>query len=195
MKYPAIDTEFMDGETPIMDNDRKTIARLVDFWSWAHSDINGNTERGILAEYLVACAIGMNNNIRVNFDSFDLITPEGITLEVKSSGYIQTWGQENLSKITFGIQPTAGWDKTTNTYKNEKMRQAQVYVFCVLKHKEQQSINPLNIVQWDFYLLPTSTLNEKVKMQKNISLSSLLKLCAKQTTYETMHENIIKLMK
>lgn len=34
----------------------------------------------------------------------------------------------------------------------------------------------LNLDYWDFYVLPTSVLNEKVPDQKHIALSSMLKL-------------------
>ena len=70
----------------------------------------------ILAEYLVACALDILRNVRGLWDRYDLITPEGITIEVKSSGYLQSWGQEHLSTISFGIAPTLGWDDKTNTY-------------------------------------------------------------------------------
>ncbi len=31
---------------------------IKDFWQWAYSDLVGNTDRGTLAEYIVAKAIG-----------------------------------------------------------------------------------------------------------------------------------------
>ena len=46
-----------------------------------------NAERGALAEYLVACALGGGEGVRVNWDKYDLLSPEGIAVEVKSSGY------------------------------------------------------------------------------------------------------------
>ena len=56
-----------------------------------------NAERGALAEYLVACALGVADNVRVNWDKYDLLSPEGIAVEVKSSGYLQSWDQNELS--------------------------------------------------------------------------------------------------
>ena len=118
-----------------------------------------NAERGALAEYLVACALGVADNVRVNWDKYDLLSPEGIAVEVKSSGYLQSWDQNELSTLSFGIQLTFGWDSATNTYSQELVRQSDIYVFCVHKHTDQDTINPLDIVQWDFYLLPTRILN------------------------------------
>ena len=150
----------------------------------------GNAERGILAEYLVSCALDIPRNVRGLWDRYDLITPEGITIEVKSSGYLQSWGQKNLSTISFGIAPTFGWDDKTNTYETESKRQAQIYVFCVHHHQEQESVNPLDTNQWTFYVLPTKTLDKKVGTQKRITLSTLRKLGAVPASFGELHRII-----
>ncbi|WP_144418580.1 hypothetical protein [Candidatus Thioglobus autotrophicus] len=54
-----------------------------------------------------------------------------------------------LSKIIFGIQPTVLWDEN-NKRSEEAKRQADVYVFCVLAHKDKGTVNPLDLSQWDF---------------------------------------------
>ena len=131
MKYPAIVPVPHTGKEHITDEKGNPVSSLLDFWRWAHSDLMGNAERGILAEYLVACALDIPRNVRGLWDRYDLITPEGITIEVKSSGYLQSWGQEHLSTISFGIAPTLGWDDKTNTYETESKRQAQVYMYSV----------------------------------------------------------------
>lgn len=41
----------------------------------------------------------------------------------------QSWKQKRLSTISSGIQPTNGWDATTNTIAAQRKRQADVYVF------------------------------------------------------------------
>ena len=91
------------GKEPIMGPNGNSIGKLLDFWQWAHSDLVANTERGAIAEYLVACALGVQNNTRISWDKYDLLSPEGISIEVKASGYLQTWEQKQLSSITFGI--------------------------------------------------------------------------------------------
>ena len=47
----------------------------------------------------------------MNWDKYDLLFLEGIAVEVKSSGYLQSWDQDKLSSLGFGIQPIHGWDK------------------------------------------------------------------------------------
>ena len=114
-------------------------------------------------------------------------------MEVKTSGYLQTWEQKELSNIIFGIQPTIGWDSKTNQYDNEPKRQADIYVFCVHKHQEQETIDPLQISQWDFYLMATKVLNEKFGNQKTVSLSALVKAGAEKCEYGELKEKIVKI--
>lgn len=192
-KYPAIPPKRFSGNCPIVDKTGNPIAQLVDFWAWAHSDLLGNAERGTLGEYLIACALGVQNTTRVAWDKYDLKSPEGIAVEVKTSGYLQTWEQSELSKIIFSIPPTFGWDSKTNLYDSTQKRQADIYVFCVHKHQEQETANPLDLEQWDFYLLPTSVLDEKSKSQKTITLSTLIKLGAVKCEFSEIHKKLVEL--
>ena len=68
-------------------------------------------------------------------------------------------------------------------------------MFCVHKHTEQDTVNPLDISQWDFYLLPTKTLNEKAGIQKTAQLYSLLKMGAEKCEYSRLHQRIVELVK
>lgn len=181
--YPAIPPKRLTGQERLIKPDGEAAGSLVDFWGWAYSDLLGNAERGALAEYIVACALGIHHNTRVSWDKYDLITNDGISIEVKTSGYLQTWEQKSLSKLIFGIQPTYGWDAQSNEYEAEKKRQAAIYVFCVHKHQEQATANPLLISQWDFYLLPTGVINETFGGQKTVSLSALIKAGAEKCRY------------
>lgn len=193
MKYPAIHAKQLTGTEPILDDNGKPVAIALDFWRWAYSDLLGNTERGAVAEYLVASALGIRREDRTSWNSYDLLSNEGIKIEVKASAYIQTWGQERLSDIRFGIQPTYAWNSETNVYDTEMRRQSNIYVFCVLKHTEQDTIDPLDARQWEFYPLKTSVLNEKVGNQKGISLSKILKLGAVATSYSNLHDRVLEL--
>ena len=118
--FPSIQPTPKTGEEPIVAPNGHVVGSLIDFWRWAHSDLIGNAERGALAEYLVACALDVNCSERVAWDKYDLMSPEGITIEVKTSGYIQTWEQKELSKLVFGIRPTFGWDSKTNEYETKQ---------------------------------------------------------------------------
>ena len=96
----------------------------------------------------------INNNLVEQIKSLLEASRQKIAVEVKTSGYLQTWEQKALSKPIFGIQPTFGWDSKTNEYEAEKKRQSDIYVFCVHAHTDQETADPLQICQWEFNLLP-----------------------------------------
>jgi len=186
-RYSPIDSTMKNGHEKITGINNLT---LLDFWKWAYSDVMGNSERGIFAEWLVSNALDCVGNVRIEWDNYDLITAEGIKIEVKTSGYLQTWGQKKLSKLSFSIKETYGWNKKTNEYDDEKKRQSDIYVFCVHKHTEQETVNPLDITQWDFYVIDTNTLNQSVGSQRSITISKLIKIGAVLTEYNSLKETI-----
>jgi len=149
----------------------------------------GNALRGVLAEFIIASAVGVLEKPREEWDAYDLMTKNGLKIEVKSSSYLQSWEQAKLSKIIFGIQPTTAWGND-NKRSQEAKRQADIYVFCVLSHKEKATVNPLDLSQWDFYILQTAVLNEQKPNQKTITLSSLLQLNPEIVKYDRL-DNII----
>ncbi len=144
---------------------------LLSFWQWSSSDIVNNSMRGVLAEYIVAKALKLKINYRVEWDGVDLETTDGLKIEVKSAAYIQSWAQEKYSNIVFGISKKHTLEKN-NQYSAEKKWQADVYIFALLSHKDKNTIDPLNVEQWEFYLVPTSEFDNK----KTISLKKIQKL-------------------
>jgi len=133
---------------------------LKSFWQWSASDLLSNVTRGVMAEFLVAKAVGLaDESIRKEWDPFDLVTPEGIKVEVKSSAYLQSWTQRELSKVRFQVPKTQAWDYATNKWGTEKARHADVYVFALLAHEDKSTVDPMDLDQWTFYVIPTTTLN------------------------------------
>ena len=161
---------------------------VLSFWQWSSSELLGNALRGKLAEYIVASAIDGLDRLREEWDEFDLITKSGLKIEIKSSSYIQSWSQSNHSKISFGIQPT----RSSLSKDSTRSRKADIYIFCVLSHKDKETVNPLALEQWDFYVLPTSILNTEIPNQKTITLSSLLSLKPVCARYENLASAIRK---
>ncbi len=161
-----------------------------DFWRWAYSDLLNNTTRGILGEFIVAKAIDDISSVRAEWDPYDLMTKDGTAMEVKSSAYIQSWHQDKLSTISFGIAPTRAWDASTNTWNDEVRRQAEVYVFCLLDCKDQDVIDPLNLGQWRFYVLPTAVLDETFPDSKSIGLSALMKLAPQAVMFTELDDAV-----
>lgn len=154
---------------------------VLDYWRWSASDLVGNTARGILAEYIVALALGIptDEQVRDEWAPFDLETREGIKIEVKSAAYIQSWEQERVSRISFGTPKTFAWDPESGTLSSEPKRHADVYVFALFAQREMP-IDPLDLDQWKFYALSTAKLDDR----KSISLSALEELASPVPWYE-----------
>ncbi len=182
----------LQPETFFTHKGQPTTFSIQDFWIWAASDVLNNILRGTIAEYIVSQATGACAPVRVEWDPIDITTPEGIKIEVKSAAYLQSWHQDRPSAISFGIAKTYPWDWKTNQYGEKQVRNADVYVFCVLIHLDDQTINPLELTQWEFYILPTSTLDSSLGDQKTVSLSRLKELGAIALGYDQIRDAVLK---
>jgi len=166
---------------------------LLDFWRWNGSDLASNATRGVLSEFIVASALGIDlSTPRTEWAAWDLTSPEGIRIEVKSAAYIQSWTQKELSKIIFSIRPAKAWNADTGIVADEPQRSADVYVFCLLKHQKKETLNPLDIKQWEFYVLSTAELNNYTRSKTSITLPSLQRLAEKSVKYEELHSAILE---
>ncbi len=151
---------------------------LLDFWQWSVSDVLSNATRGRFAEFVVGTAIGISpENLRDEWDAFDLTSENGIKIEIKSAAFIQSWYQKKYSTISFSIRPARHWSAETNKLSDKPKRHADVYVFCLLNHTEQTTIDPLKMEQWEFYVVPTYKLDNYKRSQSSIKLNSLRKIC------------------
>ena len=178
------------GNEPLSYNNENLGFTVLDFWRWSVSDILSNTTRGRLAEFLVATATNIDINVvRNEWSAYDLITPDGIKLEIKSAAYLQSWYQRILSTISFSIKLARHWDSTTNEVGLVPQRHADVYVFCLLKHEDKSTVDPLNLNHWDFYVLATEELNKYTRSQHSITLKSLQKL-APAIGYHEIYESV-----
>ena len=174
------------GEEKFRDGSNNLDFNLLSFWQWGSSDVVSNYTRGIFAEYMVGKALGCikNGDVRDEGRAYDLDTQAGVRIEVKSAAYVQSWKQSRLSKISFNVPKTLGWDRETNKFDTEKKRQADVYVFALLFHKDKETVNPLDISQWEFFVLPTKVLDERERSQHSITLPSLKKLTDSVSFFE-----------
>jgi hypothetical protein len=191
MDLEAIKVTRFIGTEPFHATGASLGCDLLSFWQWASSDICGNALRGLVAEYLVARALGTDGGVRTEWNDHDAVTSAGSKIEVKSSAYLQSWRQTKLSTITFDIAPKRGWDASTNTTAKEPSRPADTYVFALHAHKDKATLDPLNVAQWDFYVLRTGVLNERCPRQKTINLPSLLRLGPIKTGFEKLGEVIL----
>lgn len=159
-----------------------TGATVADFWRFAMSDLRTNAVRGLLAEFLVARAVG-SAATRIEWDNHDVTTPAGIRVEVKASGYLQAWRQRALSRIVFTGLNARLWP-LDGTLAQEKTYNADVYVFAVQGATTHDGYDPLEVAQWTFYVLPVAAVAATGKAQ--LSLAAVLALGAKPVTYDQL---------
>ena len=115
------------------------------------SNLATNNVRGYLAEFFVAKAVGATG-ARVEWDAFDVQTPEGIKVEVKSAGYLQAWRQRRLSRISFGSMKGRTWTPEDGE-SPEPTLNADVYVFAIQTATRHEDYDVLDVGQWEFYVV------------------------------------------
>ncbi len=174
--FPALEIERKSGEEHFRKGGAELDFGLLDFWQWSMSDLVNNATRGVLAEYIVARALGVPTSTTRDFWApYDLAVSGEVKVEVKSSSYVQCWAQSALSRISFDIKPSHAWDYKTGGWDEEYKRQADVYVFALLAHRDKPKIDPMNLDQWKFYVLSTAALDEHFGDQKRLTLGGLEK--------------------
>lgn len=175
------------GDEPFHKGGATAGFHLHEFWRWSVSDLVGNATRGRLAEFLVAKALGIpTSGVRAEWAAFDLATPDGLKIEVKSAAYLQSWSQSQLSSIQFSVRPARGWDPDSNQVAEDPVRAADLYVFALLAHRDKVSLDPLDLDQWRFYVLPTSTLNAHGRDRRTISLGPLEQLAGAPVSFDQL---------
>jgi hypothetical protein len=195
LSFEKLEGSIKIGDECLTFNDEKLQFTLHDFWKWSFSNILSNTIRGVLAEFIVATATDIDiKNVREEWKPYDLETPNGIKLEIKSAAYLQTWSQKKPSNISFSTKPTFFWDSSKNEYEKEKKRHADIYVFCLLHHTDKTTVDPLNLNQWKFYVVATGKINEYSPNQNSISLKELEKL-TKPISYIELNSTIKSVIK
>ncbi len=190
MNYVLIKSKIKSGEEKLEFKHKKLPFELLDFWKWSTSDIISNATRGKFAEFIVATATNVDLGVpREEWAAYDLITPDNIKIEVKSSSFIQSWHQEKLSKISFSIKKSFYWDSATNKQSKIKSRYVDIYVMCFLFTVNQKTISPLDLDQWKFYVLSVDEVNNYKRSQSSITLKSLEKL-TEPVSYNQLNQKI-----
>jgi hypothetical protein len=163
---------------------------VLAFWRWSASDLVGNALRGVLAEFLVARALGLPTDVRTEWDACDLRMSDGRRLEVKSAAYLQSWSQRSHSTISFDIALKRGWDAATTSSAPVACRSADVYVFALLAHQDKTTLDALDVSQWRFYVLAARQLDEAYPTQKRIGLHSLERLAPAPFEYSQIRDAV-----
>lgn len=150
---------------------------IFDFWQFQFSNIYDLQEH--IAEFLVAKALDIDKPYnRSGWTPFDILL-RGTRIEVKETGYFYSWQEDGKTsnRRSFRI------NQTYNA-KHIKERQNDIYVFCLNTGETAEDSNPLELEHWEFYVIPTKTINEECGNNKTISLSKVQRLTNKVTFSE-----------
>ncbi|MFJ6214315.1 hypothetical protein ACIQGZ_13405 [Streptomyces sp. NPDC092296] len=159
---------------------------VLDFWRYALPDLRTNTTRGLLAEFLVHRAVGAVAR-NTEWESFDVLTPDGLKIEVKTSAYLQAWGQRRLSEIRFSRLRGRTWTPE-NGDATEQSYNADVYVFALHSALTHADYDPLDIGQWGFHVAPRALV--QATGQASLGLASVRRLCGGPITYQQLADRI-----
>lgn len=170
------------GQEPFLGTD----ATVSDFWAFAMSDLRMNNVRGYLAEFLVARAVGAKA-VRIEWDAFDVLTPERTRVEVKSSGYLQAWAQRGPSRISFTGLRGRPWDAETQTFLDSSYN-ADVYVFAIETATTHEMYNPLDLSQWEFFVCSRATV--EATGCKSLALSRIRAIAEGPVEYAELKDAI-----
>lgn len=147
-------------------------ASLLEFWRWAFSDLCDDDVKGIFAEWLVIKLLNIPHARRVSWANSDVMAVEGVTIEVKSSAFWQSWklvderGLERVepakpaceeSNVRFsGLRAR---DAVTVSQRSDpKDLKADVYVFAFQHEHVPARWNAMDLSQWEFYACTRTTL-------------------------------------
>ena len=177
-KLPRLngDERFSNGDT------------VADFWRWALGDLRMNNARGHLVEYLVARAVGATAPLRVEWAGWDVETPEGTRIEVKSTAYLQSWATPRLSTPSFslsGVGSDQVWDEEAGAYKSMPDR-VHMWVFALHTCEQPDLYDPLDLAAWRFWVVAREQL--LALGQKSARLSTIERLASAVTLEELAGE-------
>lgn len=172
-------------------------ATIGDFWAWSMSRLMADGPRGDLAEFIVNVALGSDMTIpKRGWGECDIIYRDK-RVEVKCSSVLQEWVRPTPSKPVFGIAKTLPcdclYDEDTGEYVYTPRspgaipeRRSEVYVFCLFAESDRAVADPSDFSQWQFYIVPTATINERCGDQRQISLQGLERIGAIQCDFSRL---------
>lgn len=192
--YPRLPVQRLAGDEVFSGGEADMT--VLDFWQWAYSSLNANVERGKLAEYLVARAVGVAGapHVQEAWGDWDVLAPDGTKIEVKCSSYIQDWDQNDYSRIVFGGL------KARELYYSEAVKpaaeisdanyKADIYVLALQHHREHASFSVRDLGQWTFYVLTRDELRDVARDAKSVSIATLIKGGVAGVPYSDLCESI-----
>lgn len=160
-----------------------------DFWRFALPNLQVNTARGWFAEFLVAKAVGIERPVRIEWDDYDVVW-EGIRIEVKASGRMQTWVQKKPSQLRFSGLSSRSWTAQSVDYAAERSYNADLYVFAVQTSDTHENYDPLDVNQWRFAVLPVAEV--EATGYRSLSWAAVERLAGGDIGFAELRDDIVR---
>lgn len=178
----------MNGKEKFKFNNQDLDYGIYDFWLYKYSNIYNLQE--IIAEFIIEKALGLDKS--QNIDSWTLydLKYRNYRIEIKETSYYHPWNEKGkISKQRiFGItKANSNYDDSNS--ENRFERQNDIYVFCLNTGTTKEESNPMNLNNWEFYIIPTYVINKVCGDNKTISLGRVRKLTDK-VSYDKIKETI-----
>ena len=167
-------------------------APVSEFWRWSLGDLRMNTARGFLVEFFVAKAVGSTAPMRVEWAEYDVEAPDGTRIEVKASGYLQSWVQRKPSAPSYTFKSAfadSRWDPAAGAYAPvDPEDRVDVWVFALQTCRDHQSYDQLDLEQWEFRVVPHRRLFRSG--QRSAGLSFFDRLDVKPVSFDELAETV-----
>ena len=149
-----------------------------DFWRFQYSNIY--SLHGEIAEFIVARALEVTEAQNSAYWTLWDITYRNVKIEVKATAYYHLWNDEaKISKQrTFGITKANGAYDSGVCGNND---------FC---RETKETSYPLNLNNWEFYIVPTSFINDHCQDNKTISLGRIKSFGFEAKKYDQIKSEI-----
>lgn len=146
-----------------------------DFWRFRYSNIYDF--QGEIAEFVVAKALGKENADNTAYWTLFDINYRDRRIEVKETSYYHSWNEEGKISSRRGFEIS----KANSSYEDENEenkyeRQNDIYVFCLNTGNTREESYPLNLNNWEFYVVPTEVIDDNCGNNKSISIGRIKKL-------------------
>lgn len=178
----------MIGNEKFILNNNKLDFGILDFWIYKYSNIYNMQE--VIAEFIVEKALNIEKSYNTDYWTLFDILYRNCRIEIKETSYYHPWNENGKvsNQRSFGITK-ANSNYENNGSENKFERQNDIYVFCLNTGTTKESSNPMNLNNWEFYIVPTSVINEKCSNNKTISLNKVRQL-TKAVSYDNLQESI-----
>ena len=178
----------MNGNERFILNNKELEFGILDLWQSKYANIYNMQD--VIAEFLVEKALVIDKAQNTDYWTLWDILYRGYRIEVKETGYYHPWNENG--KISF--QRKFGITKANSNYESEETenkyeRQNDIYVFCLNTGDTRETSNPMNVNNWEFYIVRTAVINQECGNNKHISLGRVRKI-AKSVKYEKIKECI-----